>query len=321
MRIDPAIEAWRHDRAAQDRAQRDLEAARQLWREGAARGVLADLERYGSGAELNGCPQLAASLACPAAARALVAPLMDGMASALREHPLGQVPFRHHRSAGSGLIQLAQHGRAALSLAFYDAESGATPATTTVFSDGERHEICLAGEGEGRLLSLTERDGEAAISAIPLRLREGVALALGSALTKRVDRVAGRLVMLRLGREALAPGPSREFRIEDGALVHRASGDGQESRDEIAIALLARMGRGDAAPVLAAIAEGEGSAHLRWQALRAALALDTASGFAALERIARDAADDLSESAAALHARLLAAHPQLARVTRAPCPA
>jgi hypothetical protein len=61
-----------------------------------------------------------------------------------------------------------------------------------------------------------------------------------------------------------------------------------------------------------------GSAHLRWQAVRECLALDTARGFALLSRIAADPADDLSTSAGALRAQLVETYPQL---ESGPCPA
>ena len=141
-----------------------------------------------------------------------------------------------------------------------------------------------------------------------------MALKLGGDRTKRLERIAGRLVILRLAREAVYPRPSHEYRIADGALIHRASGDREESRKEIAIALLARMGRQDAAPVLARITRSSRSDHLRWQALRAALALDTACGFAQLAAIAEDRGDALREPARLLRDHLLASHPQLAKL-------
>jgi hypothetical protein len=103
-------------------------------------------------------------------------------------------------------------------------------------------------------------------------------------------------------------------------LVHRASGDRHESRDEMMMALLGRMRRKDAASVLAALTRS-GSDHLRWQALRECLALDSAAGFAALGRIATDPTDDLAPEVGALRARLVKAPPQLARWEPAPCPA
>jgi hypothetical protein len=58
---------------------------------------------------------------------------------------------------------------------------------------------------------------------------------------------------------------------------------------------------------------------VRWQALRECLALDTATGFAALGRLAATTDDPLAAPAQALHAQLLERYPALAGVE--PCPA
>ena len=71
--------------------------------------------------------------------------------------------------------------------------------------------------------------------------------------------------------------------------------------------------------LLAAMAEEEGSAHLRWQALRECLGLDSAVGFAALTGLAQRNDDPLAVPAGALRAQLLETYPQLAGV--AGCPA
>ena len=111
----------------------------------------------------------------------------------------------------------------------------------------------------------------------------------------------------------------REYALADGSLVHQAASDPEDSRTELMMALLGRMNRADAAPSIAGIARGEGSAALRWQALRECLALDTRSGFEALDAVARDADDPLCSAAAALRARLIETYPQLREA--AECPA
>ena len=77
------------------------------------------------------------------------------------------------------------------------------------------------------------------------------------------------------------------------------------------------MGRTDAAPLLAAMAEEDGGQSLRWQALRECLGLDSGAGYAALCRIAARPGDPLAAPAQALGQQLLAIHPQLAKAT--PC--
>ena len=104
---------------------------------------------------------------------------------------------------------------------------------------------------------------------------------------------------------------TREFALADGALIHQAAGNPRDSRVEMMLALLGRMGRSDAAPLAAAIAREPGSAGMRWQALREALALDTLAGMRALAALA---ADELHQPASALRAQLVTLHPQLAEI-------
>jgi hypothetical protein len=80
------------------------------------------------------------------------------------------------------------------------------------------------------------------------------------------------------------------------------------------MAALGRMGRADAAPLMAEIALGDGADALRWQALRECLALDTLTGFATLSNIAGNAADALSRPAKGLRSQIVSAYPQLAEV-------
>ena len=190
------------------------------------------------------------------------------------------------------------------------------------FPDSEWDEIVLAGAADIALLEIRgERRDHAVIDSRCRTIGAGDRLSFaGAAKSRMVRRVHGRLLTLRLTRIAPRPRPTRQYDLATGRLVHRASGDRHESRDEMMMALLGRMRRKDAAPVLAALTRS-GSDHLRWQALRECVALDSAAGFAALDRIATDPTDDLAPEAGALRARLVEAHPQLARWEPVPCPA
>jgi hypothetical protein len=127
------------------------------------------------------------------------------------------------------------------------------------------------------------------------------------------------LVALRLQRSPRDPEPSCEYDLATGALLRQAAGDARTSRHEIALALLGRMGRTEAAPVMAAIAREPGDAALRWQALRECLALDTAVGFVALCRIACNPDDPLAEPAEHLRRQLLETHPELRLIAPGSC--
>lgn len=323
MRIDPSIAALRREGASQRRAQARLERAKTAWlAEPRTAAVLQAFERYGDGAPLAECLPLAALLSELGAARGLVDALAGAMAEALREAPLGHVPFRHQYADGVAVLQLARSGRAMLSLMQYAPHTRAGSPVSVCFTDGERHELCLAGAGRARRVSATQVDGNrATLACATIRVSAGTRLSFaGLRETKLVERVEGRLVLLRLSRQAAEPLPSVEYRLSDGALLHRAAGACRESREELMLALLGAMRRRDAVPAIANLIRC-GSESLRWQALRECLALDSLAGFRELSRLARDAADPLRAAACALRADLLARHPQLGAAEAWPCPA
>lgn len=323
MRIDAALAELRRDPAPQHRAQIALEAGRDAWRGSpGTEALLSELAEFGSGAPLGACPLLDSALADCAVAGDLLAGLFGAMLAVLRDHPLGHVPLRHQYAHGIAVLQLASAGRANLSLLCYEARGGqgATAAQTVCFVGGERHELCLAGAADVRFCEiLREEPGRADLDCGLRRVSAGERLVFASARhTKIVETPRRRLVVLRLARDASRQVPAREYRLADGALVHVASGERAESRDEMAAAVLGAMGRSDAVPALAELAR-TGSAHLRWQALRQMLSLDSAAGFALLSEFASESEDPLAAPADALRSTLIERHPELARWSR-PCP-
>lgn len=320
MRIDPQMNALRGDGAARRASQTALEAVRDDWLANAAAGVAEELALYGEGAELADCPKLSALVGRVGVASTFVEALLGPMLEQVAAHPLGHVPLRHQRSDNFATIQLLQNGRAALSLLAYDDIDG--PLTSASFSDGERHEVVLAGALDVALLHIVDETGSAAsIESTMRRLVPGEVIhCSGDRSTRVIKAVHGRCVILRLARSAENPSDMRQFSLEDGRLLHRASGSRTDSRREMAMAVLGRMGRKDAAPLLAELA-WEGGSHIRWQSLRECLALDTATGFMTLVRIAADPTDPLSAPAGALRASLLEAHPQLLQLEALQCPA
>ncbi|MXO95176.1 hypothetical protein GRI34_01935 [Erythrobacter aquimaris] len=321
MRIDPELRALRGDRTSQRKAQKALERVRDDWRNGTAREVLEELGSYGEGATFEDCPALCALFDDCAEAGQLVTALMQPMMACLSRNPLGQVPIRHQHSNGLSVLQLAYSGRAALSVLSYS-ELDFVPGASACFAGGERHEAVLVGSADVRMLELlAERDQSAAIDCTTRRVMAGETLRFeGREQTKSILQVHGRMVILRLSRTEEVPADACEYALEDGRLMHRASGSRQESGREMKAALLGRMGRRDAAPVLARMTR-EGSDHLRWQAMRECLALDSGVGFAALSDLAGNAGDPLAATAGALRAQLIETYPQLARLDETPCPA
>jgi len=323
MHIDPQIGALRGDTAAQ-RAMSEavVEVVAECRKDAGLAPVLRDLEAYGSGARLDDCPALTGVFANGGAVMSAIAPLVGRLVEVHRACPLAQLAFRHQSRPGFHFLQLAAKGRAAMGLALHDDQAVQDASTVATFPDSEWDEIVLAGAADIGLLEIRgEHRDHAVIDSRCRTIGAGDRLSFaGAAKSRMVRRVHGRLLTLRLTRIAPRPRPTRQYDLATGRLVHRASGDRHESRDEMMMALLGRMRRKDAAPVLAALTRS-GSDHLRWQALRECLALDSAAGFTALDRIATDPTDDLAPEAGALRARLVEAHPQLARWEPAPCPA
>jgi hypothetical protein len=315
VRIASQLQALRQD----DRPQREAQAAIA----GAMESLQAtpqwlslqqDMEAYGAGTDLAELPQLSCLANGDGSAR-LADLVLRQFLPVQAKHHLAHLPFRHAFDGTLSSMQLARSGRAMLTLV--SLEPGSHPSTAASFADGTRHDVVLAGRANGRFL---RRNG-AAIRAEAMEFNPGACLSLDlSRESIAIEQIHSRLVLLRLRRDAVHPQPTRQYSLEDGNLLQQSAGDMGESRKEAMLALLGRMSRKDAAPVMGEMTR-EGSEHLRWQALREYLALDTARGFAALGAIARDQADPLSGPAGALRAQLLEEHPQLAALEDQPCPA
>lgn len=319
MRIDPAIAAMRRDPALQRRAQAAMVAAGDEWRrETPVANMLAELARFGAGEPIEACPALDAVFTLGAAPDALTGSLCRRLAAVLEREPFGHPPFRHGFDGKVATLLLARAGRAQLIL--HAREPGRWDHATAGFSDALRFEAVLAGAAHARVVRFGEAAGT--FTAEGIKLGAGTRLALDlSRETLQVLEVDSRLVTLRLHRFDAAPGPSRDYALADGALLHQSAGDMRASRQEMMLALLGRMERREAAGEIAALAREPGDTSLRWQALRECLALDTAEGFRALSDVARGAEDPLAVPAGALRAQLVEAHPQLLALEDGRCPA
>ncbi len=324
MLIRPELAALREDDRPQREAQARLVAGRQAW-ERAGRGVaiLAGLAELARGAELDDLPLLAA-LFTPGdpAARTVVDEVTGWLLDELAEQPLGQVPFRHHSDGTVTTLLLARVGGATLALQAIDGVALARrPEPVSVsLAPVAGWDHVLAGHGWGQVVRLDGFDGgRARLVQQPLELAPGsVSHRLGGSAAQILRRVDGCLVTLKLQCRLGAGSVTREYRLCDGELLHQAAASARDSRLELTAALLGRMGRTDAAPLLAAMAREPGSPHLRWQALRECLGLDTALGFAALAAVAARADDPLAGAADGLRYQLIEIHPELARMMSCP---
>jgi hypothetical protein len=293
--------------------------------EAARRGALAEAQTALSAAQEAWrsdprCAGLLAALAGPnpladrARAEDFVHAFVSHVLPALFTHPLGQLPMRYGRDGGVGSLLMAREGKTLLSL--IAREPGRYERRAVGFDEGARHEIVLAGKAGGRLVS--REDGALRFTQCTLERGTGFALDPGCEALL-VDEVEVRLVSLRLDRLSETPSATREYSLETGELLHQSTGDPQESRLELALAVLGRMERADAAPEMAAMTHFDSGAsdHLRWQALRECIALDTAAGLAALRQVAGNTADSLNRPAEVLFDQLCAAHPELAELEAA----
>ncbi|MDE2561878.1 MAG: hypothetical protein KGL48_06465 [Sphingomonadales bacterium] len=319
MRIDPALAALRNDSALVASQSRAFDGALGRWRAGSlARPVLDDLVRYGAGAALADCAALASACGRGAAgfARSALAPLV----AALREGPLGQPRLVCSSAGAIHRLTLGASGRAALSLALVDGDALACGrgegAPRAMFQPGETHLAVISGSANARAVRLSGGDARRrVVGAEPLALVAGDRLRLdaGREALDLID-ISGALLTLRLHRRDATTAPIREYDLETGELAHQSAGDPRESRLALAAALVGRMKRRDAVPALVRIVRDEAGEGLRWQALREALGLDTAQGFALLLDVAHRDGDPLAPAAQRLADDLRARHPALAAI-------
>jgi hypothetical protein len=320
MPVHPDIAALRGDRAPQRQAQEAILVARADWAaEPGAQALLDDLAAYGAGAPLEACNQLARVFTGQGEGERLMGLLSRYYCRAIKANPIGHPPFRAGFNGMATSILLASAGRAQLMI--QAREPGQDDSTRLAFTHAVRHDAVLAGEARGRIVRmLGAHDGAAQFDCETLPLGPGHRLAFDLASEGLlVEAVERRFVVLRLVRFAAEPQPTREYCLASGRLLQQSAGQIGTSRQEASIALLGRMRRADAAPEFVRVATGEGDASLRWQALREALALDTASGFRALLQVARRDEDPLAAQAGALRAQLLESYPELGQLEDLPC--
>lgn len=326
MHIHPAIRALRGDDAPQRAAQQAAHDAMASWAALPGQVQLrAELDAFAAGArDMADCPLLSALFEeGHRAARDLADGYAGAAAQVMAEQPFAHLPQRHTGDGTVSMLLLVRSGNVMLTLCAIDGEAFAAQpgASHAGFWPGESWEHVLAGSAWS---DLVERrggsDDRAVLHTRAIRLEPGRVICRDADRQALIHReISGTLVTLRLQRRRPRAGPSREYALTDGRLAHQVAGNPRDSRLELMMALLGRMKRRDAAPLIAGIAQGEGSEALRWQALREGLALDTATGFAALCRVAADAADPLAAPAGALRSQLIETYPQLARID--PCPA
>ncbi len=317
MRIHPDLRALRGDDSPQCDAQADMFHAVAGWRRRAdIAALLAELGAFDETGVAADCPVLA-SLFDPEddAAAKLAGSFAHVVSDRLARSPLGHVPLRHFTDGVLSTLVLARSGNVTLSLVALDGDglAGRPAPVTADFSPSEVWERILAGSGWAQSVErVFSCESEALLDCRETRLHPGKVICRDARRQALLVReVEGCLVSLRLQRRLRDAGPTREYDLSSSKLVHQAAGNPRDSRIELMMALIGRMKRGDAAPMLGRIAQEKGSTALRWQALRECLALDTEAGFRALSAIARSESDELAPAAGALRSQLIESYPQL----------
>ena len=287
------------------------EALEDCRREPRLAAVLEELLRYGEGGDFAHCPALVALFEHTGAARDLLRPLIGRLTALHRAYPLAQLAFRHRSQAGAHVLQIAARGHATLSLVLQDQDAGAEHIIAT-FADADQREVVLTGKASACLFEIVAEERDRVIlNSVRTELQSGARMkCTGPRQSRLIQPSHDSLLTLRLVRAARRPGPTRRVDVRSGRIVHRASGSVADSRADLAMLLLGRMGRRDALPVLSARSR-TGNAQVRWQALRQCLALDAATGLPLLEGIAQDRGDPLYGAAKALLAQLQREQPFL----------
>ena len=317
MRIDPALAALVADPAPLFGAG---DAARGWSEDPAVAPLLDELADYGADRALAECPRLLALSAGGEEAVRFARRAAAATTRHLADSPLAAWPWRHFSNGVLHSVTLAAAGEASLSLALIDgaawrAARDPQAPDLAAFQPGSLNAVVVGGAGRGRILANRSDDpARARIAARPLTLARGTAFSIaGEYEALALDAIDGLLLTLRLYRRPIGHLPARQYDIASGALVHQASSERADSQAELMMALLRAMGRSDAAPMLAALARS-GAPPARWQALRECLALDSATGFAALLEVAGQTDDPLCAPARKLAESLAAQHPALAQM-------
>lgn len=319
MIVHPEIGALRGDDAPQRIAQEAMHDAIAAWRaQPGVAEVIAGIAAFASGMAMADCPALARLFDEGDEGEAFARDFCTAACAQLEISPLAHLPQRHFHDDAISTLLLARSGNVTLSLAAIDGEGlrRRPPAKSASFWPGEAWEAVLAGTASAELVECrSRRDDGAQLRRVQTALQPGKVICRDASRQALVLRdVQGCLVTLRLQRRNQRAEATCEFALEDGRLLHQAAGNPRDSRIELMMAALGRMGRTDAAPLMAEIAAGDGAGALRWQALRECLALDTLTGFTTLTAMADNAADALSGPAEGLRGQLVSTYPQLAEI-------
>ncbi|MEM7702108.1 MAG: hypothetical protein AAF251_09260 [Pseudomonadota bacterium] len=320
MRIHPAIAALRGTPASQrppdePRGERaaglDLRSLRNAWlATDEVQTLLGELTAFGAGQDCARGSALGRLLTDHQRARAFVDALVTMVLAGLRNHPLGEAPFRHSVSQGLTTIQILEAPHATLSLAAYEPLSQEGTPDTVLFSDREVREIVVSGTAQAR--RYTHTDAGSLVSD-QLAFDAGTTLTLRPrAQARHVLSVSRTLLVLQLTREPPRPAPTRLVDLETGETLRTASGDKSASQAVMALGVLGALHDMGSLSVMEATAlNRDEDAEVRWESTRQLLALGPKRGLALLQTLADQSDDPIAAPARVLRERLLTSRPEL----------
>ena len=302
MQVHDQLRALRSNDAPQRDAQIRMAQCRDEWLTSPfVSEVLADMEAFGTSRPLAECTELASLFDDESsAAQSFVRGLTTAVGGGLRSDPLGYVALRHFTDGTTSTLLLARKGRVSLSLTATDGAGlrRRPPPRSASFSANEQWDHIISGTARADQIERRPKPGNGPQAAT--LLSRSIALAPGKILSRdclrsalQLREVDGCLVSLKLQRSHTKAELTREYDLASGALIHQAAGSARDSRFELMLSLLGRMGRADGAPLMAEIALEAGNDSLRWQALRECLGLDTLTGFRTLSALALRGDDPL----------------------------
>lgn len=246
---------------------------------------------------------------------------LDAALVLLADDPFARPPLRMvggGDGAPGGLV-LADRGAIRLTLQLRPFTANGAASGTAVFVPGRAAIHVLDGGGaELRMHAVavsaaeeaggfTARNAAPCHSEPPRPLRTGETLVLDTArqsFTLRPGQAGARRDTLYLELTVQPPSrlPIRAYDIASGRLTHVSASRRDSSFRQMALALLRRLGRTDAAPLFAAETQSEDFAA-RWNAMRELVALDPAAARPHLAAMAaHDPHPEVRRAAAATHA-------------------
>ena len=315
MIVHPSIAKLRGDRAAQHRSRSRMQAAVMQWQNSAIATALSDaLQRYSGGADLKDCHALFQAMHDVSAARTFIDTWQKSFASALKDEPLAEMPFRNRVQGSIATIQLLCQDTATLSLCAVPRGETLSGQDTILFSGRETSELIVDGSATGTLHRLSEASDTANLTNSGAAWQAGDTIQSTPTSGRSILHVEHSLLILQASRSPNCPQAAREFNVRDGRHSRSASGDEWVSRKFMALGVLGALRRNSAADEMGHVAlDASLDRDLRWEAVRQLLALDTGTGMRLLGELRTKIQDPLCEPAANLASQLVTNHPQLAQ--------